>query len=724
MKKVIKLTAGWLMIFILAMVILNYNADTNVKAATNAKIEISDTNVTPGGEFEINVTLRYAKGVGGYQFKISYDNQKFEFISGESIAKVSQFDVNNMSDGLNVMAVLSDDISSDEQIIFKIKFKAKETVNPGQYKIGLIEGELVNATSYEYVSYDKKEGCVNVNNVSKGDLDGNGKVNITDAMRVFHYVSGRNKSLTEKNLLAADINGDGKVNIVDAMKIFHFVSGRIKTLDTNGNTSSDTTVSVTGVSISKTSLSLTVGDTSTLTATVSPSNATNKNVTWSSSNTSVATVDSTGKVTANGAGTATITVKTADGAKTATCAVTVKPQTVSVTGVSITNKITLTLDCNSSSSKTYQCAVSVSPSNATNKSVIWSSSNTSVATVDSNGKITAVGIGTATITVTTNDGGKKDTINVYVYKTDAAIPSSGDGNTWYRVSIASTTNRVMDVYEGNTYNGAKVEIYSVTNSDAQLWQFHDYRSTHGGIAIVPKCNSGSFVLDVNRGSSYSAPFAENNLIDLWTLGQDDAASMWQLVKVWDGTYIFKLINTDWVAGITSHLQGAQLMLRKFDLFDTNQKWCFEAVNTGSSSSSTNINLNSVSYSASLNPFAMAGYGGQCTAFVWGRTHEKLGISLPFRGNAITFWTENISKGYYAYGTTPKANSIAVWSDGSAGHVAFVESVSGNSIIINEANFSTYKNTQYGGGYDGAPKTLTASQMQTRYGTFMGYIYLQ
>ena len=88
-------------------------------------------------------------------------------------------------------------------------------------------------------------------------------------------------------------------------------------------TGSTSTVSVTGVSLNQTSLSLEVGAAKTLTATVTPSNATNQNVTFSSSNTAVATVSSTGKVTAIKAGTATITATTADGGYKATCKVTV-----------------------------------------------------------------------------------------------------------------------------------------------------------------------------------------------------------------------------------------------------------------------------------------------------------------------------------------------------------------------------------------------------------------
>ena len=93
-----------------------------------------------------------------------------------------------------------------------------------------------------------------------------------------------------------------------------------------GNGGGGQTVAVTGVSLSKTSLSLVEGGSETLTATVSPDNASNKSVSWKSSASDIATVDGSGKVTAVKAGSATITVTTADGGKTATCSVTVTEQ--------------------------------------------------------------------------------------------------------------------------------------------------------------------------------------------------------------------------------------------------------------------------------------------------------------------------------------------------------------------------------------------------------------
>lgn len=194
------------------------------------------------------------------------------------------------------------------------------------------------------------------------------------------------------------------------------------------------TVAVTGVSVSPTTLTMTAGDTYKLTATVSPSNATNKNVTWSSNKTSVATVDSNGNVTAVAAGSATITVKTVDGSKAATCSVTVKPATVAVTGVTV-SPTTLSLTEGQSHSLTYV----VSPTNATNKNVTWSSSNTSVATVDSNGKVTAVSGGYATVTVKTEDGGKTANCNVTVQTASPSYVDLGLSVKWATFNVGASS---------------------------------------------------------------------------------------------------------------------------------------------------------------------------------------------------------------------------------------------------------------------------------------------
>ena len=182
-----------------------------------------------------------------------------------------------------------------------------------------------------------------------------------------------------------------------------------------------TNVAVTGVTLNKSSLTLTRLDTETLTATVAPTNATNKNINWSSSNTSIATVNG-GTVTAVAAGTATITATSAaDSTKKATCTVTVNP--INVTGV-IISKTELSLGVGISETIT----ASVSPTNADNPNINWSTSDSSIATV-SGGTITGVAEGTATITATSAaDSTKKATCTVTVTAvTDVTIDLTAQG---------------------------------------------------------------------------------------------------------------------------------------------------------------------------------------------------------------------------------------------------------------------------------------------------------
>ena len=162
---------------------------------------------------------------------------------------------------------------------------------------------------------------------------------------------------------------------------------------------------VTGVTLDKAEATLEVKETVTLVATVTPANATNKNVTWTSNNAAVATV-ADGVVTAVSVGTATIVVTTVDGSLADTCIVTVNP--ISVKSVAL-DKTTLTLDI----AQTATLVATVNPTDAANQAITWSSNNTEVATVV-DGVVTALAEGTATITVTTVDGGLTATCEVTV----------------------------------------------------------------------------------------------------------------------------------------------------------------------------------------------------------------------------------------------------------------------------------------------------------------------
>ncbi len=153
---------------------------------------------------------------------------------------------------------------------------------------------------------------------------------------------------------------------------------------------------VESVTLNLSEMTLKSGETLQLTATLRPENATDKSVVWVSSDTGVVIVDENGLVTAVSVGTAIITATSVNDL-TAKCTVTVSPTPVE----SITlNHVETTLRCG----ETLQLTATLHPENATDRSVVWSSSDTGVATVDENGLVTALSIGTAVIKATTLQG--------------------------------------------------------------------------------------------------------------------------------------------------------------------------------------------------------------------------------------------------------------------------------------------------------------------------------
>lgn len=212
----------------------------------------------------------------------------------------------------------------------------------------------------------------------------------------------------------------------------------IITVRTDNGKSDDCLVTVTqsgvspaSVSVTPTSLSLEVNQTANLTATVYPSNATTS-LTWSSSNTNVAKV-SNGKVTAVGAGSCVITVKTSNG-KSATCNVTVAEPVVNPTSIYVSPS-TMSLEVN----ETADLTATVYPSNATT-SLTWSTSNSNVAKV-TNGKVTAVGAGTCKITVNTSNG-KSASCNVTVRSSNSGTTAGWSGT--YNVTSSVDRKHVSD----------------------------------------------------------------------------------------------------------------------------------------------------------------------------------------------------------------------------------------------------------------------------------------
>ena len=236
--------------------------------------------------------------------------------------------------------------------------------------------------------------------------------------------------------------------------------GKDEPTPSGGNGSNETgptTVAVTSVSLNKQTLSLVEGNSETLTATVAPSDATNKAVSWKSSDASVASVDNSGKVTAVKAGSATITVTTTDGSKTATCSVTVTAKTIEVNDVGL-DKSEMEMVAGDS----YQFTVTLKPDNASDKTLSWSSSDENVATVDNTGKVTAVSEGKVTITVKTSNPAQSASCDITVKA--ASIPvTSVNIDSWiinlgvnetaaiaYTIQPEDATNKEVTFSSDNT----------------------------------------------------------------------------------------------------------------------------------------------------------------------------------------------------------------------------------------------------------------------------------
>lgn len=254
-------------------------------------------------------------------------------------------------------------------------------------------------------------------------------------------------------------------------------------------------VKVSKLTLNRTSVSLTKkGQTYQLKATASPSNATTKSVTWKSSNTKVVTVNSAGRLTAVGNGSATITATAKDGSKKkVTCKVTVKiPTVVKVSRVSL-NKNDLAL---TSKGQSYQLSASVAPSNAANKSVKWTSGNPKVATVNSSGKVTAVANGNTTITATAADGsGKKDicAVTVNIPKPADPTPTPDPTPSVVKVSSVSLNQSSLSLTQkGQTARlSASVSPSNATNKSV-TWS-----SSNSNVATV----SNGVVTAVGNGSA-------------------------------------------------------------------------------------------------------------------------------------------------------------------------------------------------------------------------------
>ena len=237
-------------------------------------------------------------------------------------------------------------------------------------------------------------------------------------------------------------------------------------------------VEVESVSLNKSEMTLTEGESETLAATVTPDNAENKSIKWSSNNEAVATVDANGTVTAKSAGTAVITATSTNG-KSAGCTVTVEKKQIPVTEVRLSESTVGIVE-----GSTYKLTATVLPENTTDsKSVSWSSSNSEVATVDANGTVTAKRAGTAVITATSTNG-KTAGCTVTVSKKEIPITEISLDKSSATLTEGETTTLTATVLPENTTYGKSVKWSSSNVAVATVDLMGKVTAKRAGTAII------------------------------------------------------------------------------------------------------------------------------------------------------------------------------------------------------------------------------------------------
>ena len=338
--------------------------------------------------------------------------------------------------------------------------------------VGQDNSEASDSIVVNVISQYTSVNSVTLVDTNNNTLSNSMNLNIGEEVTIKFLINPSNVTLKETNWTNSD---SSKVSMKDSVG-YALIKGievgssdiEITVKDYDGNVKTDSVkvnvinsnqpVLVSSIALSPTSVTLNPNGTYKFNVTVSPSNATNKGVTWSSSNTNVVSVDQNGNIKALKDGTAKIRVTAKDGSgKYAEASVTVessKPTNILVTGVSL-NASTVKMYVGQS----YQLIHTIKPSNATNKGVTWSSSNTNVVSV-SNGKIVGKSSGKARITVTTNDGRYSAYTDVTVINRPSSNSSSSSkpsSSSSSGSSISSSIDIIKDTIELNKGSEEKLE---------------------------------------------------------------------------------------------------------------------------------------------------------------------------------------------------------------------------------------------------------------------------
>ncbi len=354
---------------------------------------------------------------------------------------------------------------------------------------------VANQTIYYTLNGRNDADCFEIKNVTAGDTiniysSGYGPLNSNKRgyCKIYYYNAETEEYVSKGYWYISDSNHIIKyVATADGTYYFHVTPSDTVCPATNTKTFRYTlsrdNAPVENIYLNYESITLNEGVNTTLVASFIPDYATNQNLTWTSSNSDVVSVDSYGNISCLSVGTATITAKSADGGHTSSCVITVVPA-IRVTGITLDKDEAIVAYEGS-----IQLNGTITPEDATNQKIIWTSSDETVAVVSTKGKVTGVGHGEAIITATTEDGGFTAECHVRVpeystavrgvaINTNAATMYLGDDMQFEAIitpSNATNTNVIWDSKDSSivsidenglaTANGIGTTTISVTSEE-------------------------------------------------------------------------------------------------------------------------------------------------------------------------------------------------------------------------------------------------------------------
>ena len=424
--------------------------------------------------------------IGDLEFRIRVEVEKTVVLPETIVLSDTEVQL-KVGDSKKIDAIITPSDVDNNEIIWSSSNSFVATVENGTIVAKSVGDAVVTATTVNgLVGSVKVE--VMPNEIAVEDInfkDNNVTMNVSEK-RIFEYVitpsAATNKEVTyvfDEEYLS--LNDDGYFTALKA-------GNTILTVMTNNNMTDNINISimepiihVVGIDIEQDDFSLTKGSTSYLSVAFNPSNTTDKEINWNSSNDSVVTINSSGLITAVGVGEAIITATTNSGLKS-TITITVIEENVAVTGIAL-NKNSLNLK----NGETERITATVAPINASDKNVTYTSSNPMVATVDGTGLVTGISKGTAVITASATDG--------------TNISSSCTVNVTYDTQVSlNITNKT--IYVEDTYTIAATVVPAGANQGV-IWA-----SSNTSVATV---TSAGKVTGVNEGNvTITATSVEDN----------------------------------------------------------------------------------------------------------------------------------------------------------------------------------------------------------------------